>query len=313
VVTRVTTQLINALHKSQVNPYNVVKLSGIGCSSKTPNYFLSKSQGFNSIHGRMAALATGVHMAHKNLKIIGISGDGDTASIGLGSFIHLVRRNIPMLYIVENNGVYGLTKGQLSATADEGTVSKSGETSHLDTIDLCALAIECGAHFVARSFSGDSKQLSALLNLALRQEGMAFIDIISPCITFANNQGSTKSYDYMKTQNEQLQELGFIQPQEEIKVDTSTGDFHEVRLHDGSLLLLKKTSHEEHDYTSRESAIALLNGERKSSHHLTGLFYWDNQPPKNLSNQLIESGLHLSGEETRPSKAVLSEILSSFA
>ncbi len=309
----VTSQLINALFKSQIDPFNVVKLSGIGCSSKTPNYFISKAQGFNSIHGRMAPLATGVHLAHKDLRIIGISGDGDTASIGLGSFIHMVRRNIPMVYIVENNGVYGLTKGQLSATADEGTLAKSGEKSFLQTIDLCALAIESGAHFVARSFSGDSKQLSALLSLAFRQSGMAFIDVISPCITFANNEGSTRSYDYMKTQNEQLQELGFIQPKEEIKVDYPEGEVQEITLHDGSIVWLKKNSHKDHDFSSRESALALLNEARGSKHHLTGLFYWDDKAPKSVTSNMTEIPLAQLGDEIRPPKSALDEILNEFA
>ncbi len=178
----ITSHIITAFYQSGIDPYDVAKLSGIGCSSKTPAYFLSKSHGFNSIHGRMAPIATGVHLANSKQVLIGVSGDGDTASIGLGSFAHMLRRNVPMLYLVENNGVYGLTKGQFSATADKGSLAKSGVANPYDSIDLCALALEMGCDFVARSFSGDAKQLVPLLNLALRHKGTAFIDIISPCI-----------------------------------------------------------------------------------------------------------------------------------
>ena len=307
----ITNHLITALFKSRVNPFKVAKLSGIGCSSKTPNYFLSTAQGFNSVHGRMAPLATGVHLAQPELKIIGISGDGDTASIGLGSFIHLLRRNVPMLYVVENNGVYGLTKGQLSATADEGSTTKSGRPNSMEAIDMCALAIDMGATFVARSFSGDAKQLTALFNLALRHQGTAFIDIISPCITFANHEGSTKSYDFVKTQNRQLQELGFIQPEEEITVDYDSSEIQEIELFDGSTLWLKKTSEADHDLKDKESALRLLREAKTSRTHLTGLFYWDQQHQRGESQKLALS--LLNEKETRPSAQVFDEILSSFA
>lgn len=322
----ITNHLITALFKSKVNPYKVAKLSGIGCSSKTPNYFLSTAQGFNAIHGRMAALATGVHLAQPQLKIIGISGDGDSASIGLGSFIHLLRRNVPMLYIVENNGVYGLTKGQLSATADKGTLTRRGRKNATQPIDLCSLAIEMGASFVARSFSGDAKQLVSLFNLALRHNGTAFIDVISPCITFANHEGSTKSYDYMKTQSRHLQELGFIQPEEEIEADYDPSQVHEIELFDGSRLLLKKTSGQEHDLSDQTHALKLLREAREQSIHLTGLFYWDQgfqghgegwdhgeSPSHKSTSKLMDSDLTLlNEEETRPSKADFEEILSAF-
>lgn len=306
----ITNHLVTALFKSKVNPYKVAKLSGIGCSSKTPNYFLNTSQGFNSVHGRMAPLATGVHLANPSLKIIGISGDGDTASIGLGSFIHLLRRNIPMLYIVENNGVYGLTKGQLSATADEGTLTRGGLENKNQAIDMCALAIEMGATFVARSFSGDAKQLTALFNLALRHPGTAFIDVISPCITFANHDGSTKSYDFVRGKNKQLQELGFIQPQEEIKVEYNSDEVQEVELIDGSILWLKKTSDDDHDFKNKESALHLLSESHKSKSHLTGLFYWNlNGKEKQPSLSLTQ----LSEEELRPTKEQLNNIMDSFS
>lgn len=306
----ITNHLITALFKSKVNPYKVAKLSGIGCSSKTPNYFLNTSQGFNSVHGRMAPLATGVHLANPSLKIIGISGDGDTASIGLGSFIHLLRRNFPMLYIVENNGVYGLTKGQLSATADEGTLTRSGRENKIQAVDMCALAIEMGATFVARSFSGDAKQLTALFNLALRHPGTAFIDVISPCITFANHDGSTKSYDFVRGKNKQLQELGFIQPQEEIKVEYNSDEVQEIELVDGSILWLKKTSDDEHDFKNKDNALQLLRESQKSNSHLTGLFYW------NLESKVDEPSLPLTqlGEtELRPTPNQLNEVMESFS
>lgn len=309
----ITNHLVTALFKSKINPYKVAKLSGIGCSSKTPNYFLSTSQGFNSVHGRMAPLATGVYMAQPELKIIGISGDGDTASIGLGSFIHLLRRNIPMIYVVENNGVYGLTKGQLSATADEGTTTRAGKINPLEAIDMCALAIEMGATFVARSFSGDAKQLTSLFNLALRHNGVAFLDVISPCITFANHEGSTKSYDFLKTQNKQLQELGFFQPEEEIEVDYDESETQRIELFDGSFLLLKKTGGQEHDITSKESALDLLRESKKSNSHLTGLFYL-NQNENLIPNfKLPKTGLcTLSEKEIRPSKEKFDQILNAY-
>lgn len=307
----ITNHLITSLFKSKVNPFKVAKLSGIGCSSKTPNYFLSTAQGFNSVHGRMAPLATGVHLAQPELKIIGISGDGDTASIGLGSFIHLLRRNIPMLYVVENNGVYGLTKGQLSATADEGTLMRSGKANPLEAIDMCSLAIEMGATFVARSFSGDAKQLTALFSLALRHQGTAFIDIISPCITFANHEGSTKSYDFVRTQNQQLQELGFIQPQEEISVEYEDNELQKIELFDGSVLWLRKTSDKAHDFTDKDSALKILREAKSSSTHLTGLFYWDKSPSS--SNDVTSKGLaFLDEEQTRPSREQFQEILQAF-
>lgn len=311
----ITNHLITSLFKSKINPFKVAKLSGIGCSSKTPNYFLSTSQGFNAVHGRMAPLATGVHLAQPQMKIIGISGDGDTASIGLGSFIHLLRRNIPMIYIVENNGVYGLTKGQLSATADEGTLTKSGKANPMEAIDMCALAIEMGASFVARSFSGDAKQLTTLFNLALRHQGTAFIDIISPCITFANHEGSTKSYDFLKTQNQQLQELGFIQPQEEIEVDYDSNDIQKIELFDGSILWLKKTSDKDHDLGDKESALKLLRDAKKTSAHLTGLFYWDKSfHGKDVAADIIPEGLCLLDEkQTRPTRDQFAQIMMSFS
>src|SRR5881394_1352901 len=202
----ITAQIIKAFYEYGVEPHRVAKMSGIGCSSKTPAYFLSQSHGFNGVHGRMPALATGVMLANQTLISIGVSGDGDTASIGMGQFVHLLRRNIPMIYIVENNGVYGLTKGQFSATADLGSKKKDGLINELPPIDLCGLAIELGCGFVARSFAGDPKQLVALLKAAASHKGTAVLDVISPCVTFNNHEGSTKSYKYAKEQEVQLHE-----------------------------------------------------------------------------------------------------------
>lgn len=309
----ITNHIITAFHQSSVDPFEVTKLSGIGCSSKTPAYFLGRSHGFNSIHGRMAPLATGVHLANRRQLLIGVSGDGDTASIGLGSFAHMLRRNVPMLYIVENNGVYGLTKGQFSATADLGSKAKSGEVNPFDSIDLCALAIEMGCSFVARSFSGDAKQLVPLIDLAIRHRGTAFIDVISPCITFANHEGSTRSFDAVKTHNVHLQELGFIQPQQEIKVDYNEGETQEVELLDGSRLLLRKLLSTDHDFTRKDLAISCLHEAKTRGEFLTGLFYWDREA-KALDEimNLVDEPLFELGEKTRPPQKALEEMLSRY-
>jgi 2-oxoglutarate ferredoxin oxidoreductase subunit beta len=309
----ITNHIITSFFQSSVNPYHVAKLSGIGCSSKTPAYFLNRSHGFNSIHGRMAPVATGVHLAHAGQTLIGVSGDGDTASIGLGSFAHMLRRNVPMLYIVENNGVYGLTKGQFSATADSGSRAKSGSVNTYQSIDLCALAVELGCTFVARSFSGDAKQLVPLLNSALRHRGTAFIDVISPCVTFANHEGSTRSFEAVRTLNVHLQELGFIQPQQEIKVNYEEGAAQEVKMHDGSVLTLRKLVSADHDIRRADLALARLHEAKSKGEFLTGLFYW-NEESKTLAESLdlVETPLRDLTESTRPSRAALSEILARF-
>jgi 2-oxoglutarate ferredoxin oxidoreductase subunit beta len=310
----ITNHIVTAFYQSSVDPYGVTKLSGIGCSSKTPAYFLSRSHGFNAIHGRMAPVATGVHLAHRGQRLIGVSGDGDTASIGLGSFAHMLRRNVPMIYVVENNGVYGLTKGQFSATADVGSRAKSGATNVFTGIDLCSLALEMGCSFVARSFSGDAKQMVPLLNLALRHRGTAFIDVISPCVTFANHEGSTRSFEAVKSHNVHLQELGFIQPQQEIAVSYPEGSTTEVTLHDGSRLILRKLDSGAHDVGDRTAAFTRLHEAKARGEFLTGLFYW-NQESKPLAEQmnLVDKPLRDLGEkETRPSAKALSEMLSRF-
>ena len=309
----ITSHIITAFHQSSVNPYRVSKLSGIGCSSKTPAYFLGRSHGFNSIHGRMAPMATGAYVANTRQLLIGVSGDGDTASIGLGSFIHMLRRNLPMLYIVENNGVYGLTKGQFSATADVGTITKAGVANPYSSIDLCALALEMGCTFVARSFSGDAKQMVALLNASLRHRGTAFIDVISPCVTFANHEGSTRSFESVRSKKVALQEMGFIQPQQEIKIDYSEGEIKEVELHDGSRLWLRKLASGDHDIASREQAFARLNESKARGEFLTGLLYWDQKAaPLAETLALGEKPLSQLADETRPPARALEEMLKKY-
>ena len=309
----ITGHIITAFYQSSVNPYHVAKLSGIGCSSKTPAYFLGKSHGFNSIHGRMAPVATGVHLANRKQILIGVSGDGDTASIGLGSFAHMLRRNVPMIYVVENNGVYGLTKGQFSATADTGSRAKSGGANIHQSIDLCSMAIELGCTFVARSFSGDAKQMVPLLDAALRHNGTAFIDVISPCVTFANHEGSTRSFDAVKSHNVHLQELGFIQPQQEIKVTYPEGTTQEIELVDGSRLTLRKLVAAQHDIARADLALNLLHEAKGKGEFLTGLLYWkqDGQPLDESLN-LVEVPLSSLDMTTRPSPEALEEMLAKY-
>lgn len=309
----ITNHIITAFYQSSVDPLQVAKLSGIGCSSKTPAYFLNRSHGFNSLHGRMAPIATGAHLANSGQILIGVSGDGDTASIGLGSFAHMLRRNVPVIYVCENNGVYGLTKGQFSATAESGSKAKSGSANPYHSIDLCALAIEMGCEFVARSFSGDARQLVPLIDLAIRHKGTAFIDVISPCITFANHEGSTRSFDAVKNHNVHLQELGFIQPQAEVKVDYKEGDTQVVDLPDGSHFTLRKLISAEHDVTRRDLALARLHEAKERGEFLTGLFYW-NKDSKPLSQRLglVDTPLAQLGEQTRPPREALDEIQSRF-
>jgi 2-oxoglutarate ferredoxin oxidoreductase subunit beta len=309
----ITSQIIKAAYELGIEPQQVAKLSGIGCSSKTPAYFMSQSHGFNAVHGRMPSVATGVSMANKDLKLIAVSGDGDTASIGMGQFVHLVRRNIPMVYIVENNGVYGLTKGQFSATADLGSKAKSGVVNELPPVDLCSLAIELGCGFVARSFAGDPKQLVALLKAAMSHEGTAVLDVISPCVTFNNHEGSTKSYKYAREHEIPLHDLGFVPFFEQIAVDYEAGKTTEVQFHDGSRIMLRKTD-KNYDPTNRDLAIDTIHGAHRNHEFLTGLLYIDEAKPdftklvdlvKTPLSQLPESKL-------RPEKKALDEIMQSL-
>lgn len=309
----ITSQIIKAFYELGLQPYDVAKLSGIGCSSKTPAYFLSRSHGFNAVHGRMPSIATGVNAANKNLVMIGVSGDGDTASIGLGQFCHLVRRNVPIVYIIENNGVYGLTKGQFSATADLGSKLKTGVQNDLTPIDLCGLAIELGCGFVARSFAGDPKQLVTLLKAAASHKGTCVLDVISPCVTFNNHEGSTKSYKYAKDAETPLHELGYIPFYEQITVDYEPGSVQEVELHDGSHLRLKKL-HKDYDPTDKMAAITTIQQAAKEKQFLTGLLYIDEKKPDFMSLMDVDdTALALLKEDKlRPSKAALEEIMQSL-
>ncbi|MBC7998633.1 MAG: 2-oxoacid:ferredoxin oxidoreductase subunit beta [Leptolyngbya sp.] len=309
----ITSQIIKAYYELGIEPHTVAKLSGIGCSSKTPAYFLNRAHGFNSTHGRMPSVATGACVANKDLRMIGVSGDGDTASIGLGQFCHLVRRNVPMIYIVENNGVYGLTKGQFSATADLASKSKSGVLNELPPIDLCGLAIELGCGFVGRSFAGDPKQLVALLKAAASFKGTAVLDVISPCVTFNNHEGSTKSYKYAKEMETPLHELGFIPFYEQITVDYEPGTVTDVELHDGSHLRLKKTNRD-YDATSKAEAVATIAQAAADKQFLTGLLYI-NEDKENFAEVMHMSDtpiVHIPNEVLRPKKEVLDEVMQSL-
>jgi 2-oxoglutarate/2-oxoacid ferredoxin oxidoreductase subunit beta len=270
----ITNHLVKALYELGVEPHLLAKMSGIGCSSKTPAYFVDQAHGFNGVHGRMPALTTGAGLANRKLLMLGVSGDGDTVSIGLGGFMHLMRRNLDCTYIIEDNGTYGLTKGQFSATADVGSVQKRGSVNTYQPIDPCAVALTLGCTFVARSFSGDGKQLVPLIKAAIAHRGTAVLDVISPCVTFNDHDGSTKSYSWVKDHDEQIQDVTFIPYFEEIQVDYEPGTTKEVELHDGSHLVLKKLA-EDHDPTDRIAAMRLIEEARERNQLLTGLLYID--------------------------------------
>ena len=306
----ITSQIIKAFYEYGVEPHRVAKLSGIGCSSKTPAYFLSRSHGFNAVHGRMPAIGTGVMLANSNLISIGVSGDGDTASIGMGQFVHLLRRNVPMMYIIENNGVYGLTKGQFSATADLGSKTKSGVSNDLPAIDLCAMAIELGCNFVARSFASNPKQMVALLKAALGHRGTALFDVISPCVTFNNHEGSTKSYKFAKDHEELLHDISFVPFFEQISVDYAEGEVKDVELHDGSHIRLRKAE-KGYDPTNKSEALNSLRKCQESNEFLTGLIYINEQKPDFLTllNTVDAPLATLPQELTQPGEDALREIM----
>jgi len=268
----ISSAIIQAFFELDIAPHRVAKLSGIGCSSKTPTYFLGSSHGFNSVHGRMPSVLTGANLANRELIYLGVSGDGDSASIGLGQFAHAMRRAVNMVYIVENNGVYGLTKGQFSATADRGSKSKRGVINSDEPIDMVMLALQLGASFVARSFSGDKTQLVPLIKSAVSHQGAAFIDVISPCVAFNNHAGSTKSYDFVREHNTAVNFLDFMPMKDEITADYAPGSLQEVRQHDGSLLRLRKL-HAEYDPTDRIGAMNHLQERHAEGEIVTGLLY----------------------------------------
>ncbi|MES2256765.1 MAG: 2-oxoacid:ferredoxin oxidoreductase subunit beta [Pseudomonadota bacterium] len=293
----ISAAIIQACFELAIEPHRVAKLSGIGCSSKTPTYFLGQSHGFNSVHGRMPSVLTGANLANKDLIYLGVSGDGDSASIGLGQFVHCVRRGVNMVYITENNGVYGLTKGQFSATADKGSKSKGG-ASNMDTpLDLVSMAMMVGASFVGRSFSGDKEQMVPLIMAAMRHPGPCFIDIISPCVAFNNHAGSTKAYDFVRAHNEAVNNLDIMEPRDPITVEYAPGTTEEVALHDGSSLRLTKldANYDPHD---RIMAMAYLQAKAAKGELVTGLIYMDNHATDMHANlNTIDTPLNGLGEK----------------
>ena len=302
----ISERIIDAMFEMGVQPERLMKLSGIGCSSKSPAYFLSRSHSFNSVHGRMPSVSTGAILGNHTMMALGVSGDGDTASIGIGQFVHLMRRNLPVIYIIEDNGVYGLTKGQFSATADLGSKLKSGVINDLPPIDTCGLAIELGATFVGRSFSGDKRQLSTLLKAAIAHHGTVMLDVVSPCVTFNDHEGSTKSYKYVKDHEETLQEMSFVPHFEEIDVEYDPGTTVSVTMHDGSRLQLRKLE-EDYDPTDRIAAMKRLSEAHDAGEVLTGLFYVNTKAPTliDLLNMIDQPLATLPESMTRPSREVL--------
>jgi 2-oxoglutarate ferredoxin oxidoreductase subunit beta len=306
----ISERIIDAMYEMGVPPERVIKPSGIGCSSKSPAYFLGRSHSFNAVHGRMPSVATGAVLANRNLIALGVSGDGDTASIGLGQFMHLMRRNLPIIYVIEDNGVYGLTKGQFSATADLGSKLKTGVINDLPPIDTCEMAITMGATFVGRSFSGDKRQLHSMLKAAIAHNGTVMLDVVSPCVTFNDHEGSTKSYKYMKDHEEPLHEVSFVPVFEDISVDYDPGTSVEVTMHDGSHLHLRKLE-EDYDPTDRIAAIRRLNQSHEKGEVLTGVFYVNPQAPTfvdmlNITEQPLAT---LPESVVRPGREVLELVM----
>jgi len=306
----ISDKIIEACYSTDVRPEQMIKFSGIGCSSKSPAYFMSRSFAFNAVHGRMPAVATGALIANHTMHAIAVSGDGDTGSIGMGQYKHLLRRNVRMVYIIENNGVYGLTKGQFSATADVGQELKYAGRNDFMPIDLCLEAIVSGCGFVARSFAGDPQQVTALVKAALAHRGTAVLDIISPCVTFNDHDASTKGFKWGKEHEERINDFSFVMPQDEITVDYAPGEVKEVTMHDGSKILLKKLD-KSHDPTDRMAAILRLEEAREHQHFITGLLYVNDAKP-NLA-ELEHLGAtplaRLPASRTRPSRESLAKIM----
>ena len=309
----ISAAIAEACFELNIEPHKVAKLSGIGCSSKTPAYFLNNSHGFNSVHGRMPSVATGANLANRDLIYLGVSGDGDTASIGMGQFVHVVRRNLNMVYIVMNNGCYGLTKGQDSATADYGSKNKSGHVNLFESIDLASLAIELGATFVAQSFSGDKDQLIPLIKAAMSHPGFAFINIISPCVTFNNNAGSTKSYDYVREHIEATATVDFVPVAKEIKMSYEAGSLENLKMHDGSIVQLHKLA-KDWNPLDRVSAMNAVQNAKAKSEILTGLLYLNSDSTE--LHELLQTSDRplntLTKSEICPGSEVLKEINASF-
>ena len=309
----ISERIIDAMFEMGVQPERVLKMSGIGCSSKSPAYFMSRAHSFNSVHGRMPSVTTGAMLANHTMMALGVSGDGDTASIGIGQFVHLMRRNLPMIYIIEDNGVYGLTKGQFSATADIGSKLKTGVINELPPIDTCALAIQLGATFVGRSFSGDKKQLLSMLKAAIAHKGTVMLDVISPCVTFNDHEGSTKSYKFMQEYDEPINEVGFIASFDEIDVDYDSGQVYDVQMHDGSSLRLRKL-HEDYNPTDKANAVRTLMESHENNEVLTGIFYINTEQPTFIDQLgLVDEPLATLPESlSRPPKAALDALMANL-
>lgn len=305
--------IVEACWEMNIEPHKVAKLSGIGCSSKSPAYFLSNSHGFNSVHGRMPSVATGANLANRDLTYFGVSGDGDTASIGMGQFVHVVRRNLNMVYLVMNNGCYGLTKGQDSATADAGSKSKAGSVNLFEAIDLASLAIELGASFVAQSFSGDKEQLVPILKAAMRHRGFALLNVISPCVTFNNNPGSTKSYDYVREHMEATATMDFVPMMREITTKYEAGSINELLMHDGSKIRLHKLA-KDWDPTSRNSAMNAIHHAKQRGEILTGLLFIDENSNDlhGILNTTARSLNSLSKDDLCPGSEALAKLNASL-
>ncbi|HYL48019.1 MAG TPA: 2-oxoacid:ferredoxin oxidoreductase subunit beta [Stellaceae bacterium] len=309
----ISAAIVQACFELALPPHRIAKLSGIGCSSKTPTYFLGVSHGFNSVHGRMPSVLTGANLANRDLIYLGVSGDGDSASIGLGQFAHVLRRGVDMVYIVENNGVYGLTKGQFSATSDKGSKSKRGVQNMDEPIDLIGMALQLGATFVARSFSGDKEQLVPVIMAALRHHGAAFIDVISPCVAFNNHLGSTKSFDYVREHNDAVNRLDVIEGRAEITAEYAPGTVESVVQHDGSVLRLRKI-HADYDPHDRIAAMAYLQERQAAGEIVTGLLYVDPEA-HDLHDHIetVETPLNALGEaELVPGNAALQKLNASL-
>ena len=311
---QISSVIVNAAWENGIKPHRIAKMSGIGCSSKTPAYYLGQSHGFNTVHGRMPSVTTGANVVNTDLTYLGVSGDGDSASIGIGQLIHAIRRNVNMVYIVENNGVYGLTKGQYSATADVGSKKKKGAVNETQPIDLCAMAINLGCSFVARSFSGSKKQLTAIIKAAMSHKGFALIVVISPCVTFNNNDESLRSYGYVKDNTAELHSVGYIphfSPLEQVEVPA--GSYRDITLHDGSTMRLETIS-EDHDISDAVAALGALHKADAERKHVMGLLYFDGEKPSLEADlDLHETPIVEMGEDIlRPSPEQLDKVISAL-
>lgn len=309
----ITAAIIQAFWELDIPPHKVAKLSGIGCSSKTPAYFLREAHGFNSVHGRMPSIATGAGAANRDLIMIGVSGDGDSLSIGLGQLCHSIRRNVNLLYLLENNGVYGLTKGQFSASADPGSASKKGEINSMSAIDGVLLALTLGATFVARSFSGDKAQLVPIIKAGLTHKGFAFVDVISPCVTFNDHEGSTKSYAYTREHQLEVIQTDFIPNHQEITTDYAPGSLRQVRLHDGSVMNFRKVE-EDYDPTDRDRAYAYVRERQAAGEVATGVLFVtpDSQDMVDQNNMVATPMSQMPFEQLCPGSEALEALQKRF-